>query len=382
MEAQFPDVRSMVAALKPSYPVYCLRPHVLRRTAQRFLDLFPGRVLYAVKCNPHPRVLQALYDAGIRHFDTASLPEIALVREKFPEAGAYFMHPVKGRAVIQTADHVYGVDTFVVDHQHELDKVLNETGAEGITIVVRVTTPPVEGTFYHLAGKFGASVSDAAALLKEAHSQGAQVGLSFHVGSQCLIPAAYSQALAICGQVLEQAKVPIQILDVGGGFPAQYLSNTVPPLEDFVSAIETGVQALKLRRDCVLMCEPGRALVAEGISLVTQVQLRKDDQLYINDGIYGSLSEMVTAHLRLPSRVVRLKSAPSTEMKQFQLFGPTCDSIDVLPGTFDLPADVTEGDWIEIDRVGAYSNALASNFNGFHPDTLVVVTDEPVAVRG
>jgi len=380
MEAQFPDVRTMVAALKPSYPVYCLRPHVLRRTAQRFLDLFPGRVLYAVKCNPHPRVLQALYDAGIRHFDTASLPEIAQVREKFPEAGAYFMHPVKGRAVIQTADHVYGVDTFVVDHRHELDKVLDETGAEGITIVVRVTTPPVEGTFYHLAGKFGASVADAADLLKEAHSRGAQVGISFHVGSQCLIPSAYGEALKIVGQVLEQAKVPIQILDVGGGFPAQYLSNTVPPLEDFVAAIEAGCQALKLRRDCVLMCEPGRALVAEGISLVTQVQLRKNDQLYINDGIYGSLSEMVTAHLRLPSRVVRLKSTPSTEMRQFQLFGPTCDSIDVLPGTFDLPADVTEGDWIEIDRVGAYSNALASHFNGFHPDTLVVVTDDPVGV--
>jgi ornithine decarboxylase len=379
MEAQFPDVRTMVAALKPSYPVYCLRPAVMRRTAQRFLDLFPGRVLYAVKCNPHPRVLKELYSAGIRHFDTASLPEIALVRESFPDAGAYFMHPVKGRAVIHTADRVYGIDTFVVDHQDELTKVLDETGgAEGLTIVVRLKTPPVEGTFYHLAAKFGAEPDEAAAMLKEAHSRGAQIGLCFHVGSQCLIPGAYAEATKIVGDVLERTKLPIQILDVGGGFPAEYLANKPPPLESYVAEIEEGVKALKLRRDCVLMCEPGRALVAEGISLVTQVQLRKGTQLYINDGIYGSLSEMVTAGLRLPARVVRLKGTPSTETMSFTLNGPTCDSLDVLPGTFELPADTQEGDWIEIDRVGAYSHALATRFNGFHPETLVVVEDQPV----
>jgi ornithine decarboxylase len=380
MEAQFPDVRAMVAALKPSYPVYCLRPQVLRAIVQSFLELFPGRVLYAVKCNPHPTVLRELYTAGIRHFDTASLPEIALVREKFPEAGAYFMHPVKGRAVIQTADHVYGVDTFVVDHKDELDKVLNETGTEGITIVVRVATPPVEGIFFHLAAKFGAEPAEAAALLKDAHSRGAQVGLCFHVGSQCLVPAAYGRALEICGQVLAEAKVPLQVLDVGGGFPAQYLTNTVPPLESFIAEIETGVKALGLRRDCVLMCEPGRALVAEAMSLVVQVLLRKDDRLYINDGIYGSFSEMVTANLRLPARVVRLRGPPAAELQPFRLFGPTCDSVDVLPGTFDLPADVGEGDWIEIDRLGAYSFSNATRFNGFYPETLVLVDDAPVPV--
>ena len=112
--------------------------------------------------------------------------------------------------------------------------------------------------------------------------------------------------------------------------------------------------------------------------LVVQVQLRKGEQLYINDGIYGSLSEMVTTNLRLPARVVRLKGPTSPEMKFFKLFGPTCDSVDVLPGTFDLPDDVGEGDWIEIDRVGAYSYANATRFNGFYPDTLVLVDDEPI----
>jgi ornithine decarboxylase len=378
MEAQFPDVRTMVAALKPSYPVYCLRPAAMRRAAQRFLDLFPGRVLYAVKCNPHPRVLKELYAAGIRHFDTASLPEIALVRESFPSAGAYFMHPVKARAVIHTADHVYGIDTFAVDHMDELNKIVDVTGgAEGMTLVVRLKTPEVEGTFYHLADKFGAEPGEAVALLKEAHAHGCQLGLCFHVGSQCLVPGAFAQALALVGQVLEAAKLPIQLLDVGGGFPAEYVGTNMPPLEAYMAEIEAGAKALGLRRDCTLMCEPGRALVAEGISLVTQVQLRKGDRLYINDGIYGSLSEMVTAGLRLPARLVRLRGAPASETRNFVLNGPTCDSLDVLPGTVELPADTGEGDWIELDRVGAYSHALATRFNGFYPETLVVVDDRP-----
>jgi ornithine decarboxylase len=378
LDKQFPDARSMVAALQPSYPVYCLRPQVLARAAERFLELFPGRVLYAVKCNPHPRVLRALYNAGIRHFDTASLPEIALVREGFADAGAYFMHPVKARAVIRTAARVYGVDTFVVDHIDELAKVLDETeGGEGVTIVARIKTPPIEGTFYHLAAKFGAEPADAARLLVEARSRGCQVGLAFHVGSQCLVPGAYAQALAIVGEVLEQARLPIQTLDVGGGFPAEYLGTNMPPLEDYIAEIEKGVRALRLRRDCVLMCEPGRALVADGVSLVVQVQLRKDDQLYVNDGIYGSLSEMVTAGLRLPAQLVRLKGEPSQATRSFRLYGPTCDSLDVLPAPFELPEDVREGDWIEIDRVGAYSSALASRFNGFYPETLVSVQDRP-----
>ncbi len=185
-------------------------------------------------------------------------------------------------------------------------------------------------------------------------------------------------ALKIIGQVLAKADTPIQILDVGGGFPAEYIGTNMPPLEAYIEEIEAGVKELKLRRDCILMCEPGRALVAHGISLVTQVQLRKGDKLYINDGIYGSLSEMVQGGVRLPARLVRLKSQPSKTMHSFQLNGPTCNSLDVLPGEFTLPEDTQEGDWIEIDRVGAYSHALATRFNGMYPETLVVVEDAPI----
>jgi ornithine decarboxylase len=380
VDRQFDDVRSMVEALQPSYPVYCLRPHVLRQTAQRFLELFPGRVLYAVKCNPHPSVLRALYAAGIRHFDTASLPEIALIRESFPDAGAYFMHPVKSRAVIHAASRIYNIDTYVVDDEKEVTKVVDETGGgEGICIVVRLVTPPVEGTFFHLAAKFGAAPDLAADLLRKASSQGCQVGLAFHVGSQCIVPGAYRDALKIVGETMEAAKTPLQILDVGGGFPAHYVGTDVPPLEDFMSAIEGGVKELKLRRDCMLMCEPGRALVAHGVSIIVQVQLRKGNQLYINDGTYGSFDEMVSAKIKVPARMVRLRSDSTARLEPFVLNGPTCDSLDVLPGTFDLPADIEDGDWIEIDRMGAYSNATATHFNGFYPETLVVTNDQPMA---
>ena len=247
-------------------------------------------MLYAVKCNPHPLVLRALYDAGIHHFDTASLPEIALVRESLPDAACYFMHPVKGRAVIGTSSRVYNIDNYVIDHPKELEKILDETdGGEGLTIFVRIATPPVEGTLYHLAAKFGAELDEAAAMLKEAKSRGCQVGLAFHVGSQCLSPEAYGKAIDLAGTVVEKAKIDIAALDIGGGFPAKYVGTNMPALEDYMTAIEEGAKRIKLRRDCVLMCEPGRALVAAGVSLITQVQLRKDDKLYINDGIYGAL---------------------------------------------------------------------------------------------
>ncbi|SMF44020.1 ornithine decarboxylase [Tistlia consotensis] len=373
---QFADARAVAAALRPSYPVYCLRPHVLARQAKRFLTQFPGAVLYAVKCNPHPLVVDALYKAGIRHFDTASLPEIAQIAETYPDALSYFMHPVKSRAVIKNAYRVYGVRHFVVDHEAELEKVLEETGGRDVTIMVRINTPPSEGTLYHLSKKFGAAPAQAVALLRRAVAAGCPTGIAFHVGSQCLKPEAYRVALDLCGRILSEAGVEPVAIDVGGGFPARYVEMDSPPLADFFQAIRDGLKANRVGPTVEVLCEPGRALVAAGCSLLVQVQLRKDRQLYINDGIYGSLSETVDAGIRLPARLIRLGDpAPAEATQDFVLNGPTCDSLDVVPGTFELPADVREGDWIEIDQVGAYSNALATHFNGFFPETFVTVQD-------
>ncbi len=378
---RFDDVVSVVRALQPGYPVYCLRPKLLTETAKRFISLFPGTVLYAVKCNPRPEVLDAVYRGGIRHFDTASLPEIAQICDTYPDAHAYFMHPVKARAAIRMTHKAYGIRHYVIDHEDELAKVLEETGGKDLTIIVRIKTEDTGDSLYDLASKFGTGPDEAVALLRAANNRDCKTGLAFHIGSQCREPKVYRKALALCGDIIARSGVEIDSLDVGGGFPAYYANTQVPPLEDYMAEIRGGLNDIGLKPTVEVFSEPGRALVAAGCSLLTQVQLRKDDRLYINDGIYGSLSEMTQVDIRMPVRLIRLQGEAAPKLRPFILNGPTCDSLDVLPGTFDLPEDTREGDWIEIDQLGAYSNALATHFNGFYPEAFVEVHDAPPAAR-
>ncbi len=374
----FATVEDVIEQLKPGYPVYCLRPAELKRQARFFLDSFPGRVMYAVKCNPHLTVLQALFDAGIRHFDTASLAEIALIREHFPQADCYFMHPVKARASILTAQDVYGIDHYVIDHEKELDKIIETTGSgDGRVILVRIVTP-VHDAQYRLSDKFGIASDEAAGLLQKVHKADFQTGIAFHVGSQCRTPQAFTDGVRTALDVIREANVPVHYLDVGGGFPALYEDDKPPALDDYFKVIEEAFDEAKIRRDCVLMCEPGRALVASGCSLLVQIQLRKDDKLYINDGVYQSLSETLVGKIKLPARLTNPRRQLSSQNQEFTILGPTCDCLDILPYQFILPDDAEEGDWIEIGQVGAYSNSAATRFNGFFPETFVSVDAAPL----
>ncbi len=374
----FATVEDVVDELKPGYPVYCLRPAELKRRASFFLDAFPGRVMYAVKCNPHLIVLKALYEAGIRHFDTASLPEIALVREHLPQADCYFMHPVKARAAIMAAHQVYGVDHFVVDHENELDKIIEITGGgDGKVVLVRIVTP-VHDAQYQLSDKFGISAEQAPELLKKVHNANFQTGVAFHVGSQCRNPQAFIDGVNTALDVIETAGVPVHYLDVGGGFPAVYQDDHPPEISEYFDAIYQAFDQSRLRRDCVLMCEPGRGLVASGCTLLAQIQLRKDDKLYINDGIYQSLSETLLGKMKLPTRLINPRRSIATETQDFTILGPTCDNLDILPAPFRLPADADEGDWIEIGQTGAYTNSASTRFNGFYPETFVSVESPPL----
>ena len=372
----FEDPESMVAAVRPSYPVYCLRPQMLAANARSFLDGFPGLVMYAVKCNPHPAVLHHLFEAGIRHFDTASLSEIAAVREGLPEAEAYFMHPVKSRAALLSAAKVYDVRHYVIDHADELAKIVATIGRRDIDILVRLATPGAD-VLFELSRKFGAPPDEAVRLLRTVHEAGFRTGIAFHVGSQCGDPGAYSTAMDSAAAVIRAAGVPIRYLDVGGGFPAKYNNHATPPLEAYFAAIRDRLATMPVGRDCTVMCEPGRALVANAISLVTQVHLRKRDSLYINDGIFHSMSEQAAVGIRLPVRMIRPDGPGAKESAEFTLYGPTCDSTDVLPHPVTLPADIDEGDWIEFGQIGAYSNAMATHFNGFFPETFVTVKSPP-----
>ncbi len=367
--AALPSVDDLVATLRPEEPLTCLREAALRANAAEFTAGFPGVTMYAVKCNPDPAVLQALWDGGVRHFDCASLPEVERVSRMFPLAQIHFMHPVKSRRAIADSYRLHGVRDFVVDSATELAKVLEETGApDDLGLVIRLALPagPAKSD---LSGKFGAWPDEAADLLRQARTHARTLGISFHVGSQCLEPLAWRRAIQLSGGVIRASGVHVDVLDVGGGFPVAYPDQVPPSLGEIFAEIEAGVDALDLP-GLVLWAEPGRALAASGTSVVVQVQLRRGRALYINDGVFGSLSDAGPPGFRYPTRLMRASEAGEQD---FTFFGPTCDSNDVMAGPFVLPDDVGEGDWVEIGQLGAYAAALRTSFNGFGEGKSVAV---------
>lgn len=375
-----PTVAQVVLAKRPETPLHCLRPGVIVAEAGHFARAFPGRVLYAVKCNPEPAVLAAVARGGVGAFDAASVAEVRLVRRVAPTASIHFMHPVKPRSAIREAWERHGVRDFSLDSAAELSKILAETGGGGpaLGLMVRLALPK-GGAMWDLSGKFGAEPPEAARLLRLARGAAGRVGVCFHVGSQCLDPGAFERALALAGAVIDTAGVPVDVVDVGGGFPVAYPDVVPPPLEAFMAAIARGVTASGLS-EAELWCEPGRALVAPGASLVVQVLGRRGGALFVNDGIYGSLSDAGPPGFRFPCRLIRPPGAgPSGPMVPFSLFGPTCDSADRMNGPFLLPDDVGEGDWIEIGQLGAYGAALRTAFNGFGRAVRVDVRDPPLS---
>ena len=384
--AILPNVDAVVADARPTDPLLCLRPATIAAAARQFAGCFPGDVLYAVKCNPDARVLRALWAGGIRHFDCASLTEVELVRTLLPAAEIHFMHPVKSRPAIRNAFERYGVTDFAFDSAEEMAKILQETVPVGL-----VGDPPVLGLFvrlalpkgnavYDLSGKFGAPLGEAIELLRTARPHAARLGIAFHVGSQCLDPDAYTRAMALAGEAIAGCGVAVDIIDVGGGFPVSYPGMAPPPLADYIAAISAGVSSLP--SGVRLWAEPGRALVAAGGSIVVQVLLRRGDTLFVNDGTYGNLSDAGVPAFRFPARRIRPGRAedPEEELADFGLFGPTCDSADRMSGPFRLPADMQEGDWIELGQLGAYGACLRTGFNGFDRTELVEVTDPPMLV--
>jgi ornithine decarboxylase len=376
--APLPAVDEIVARAPPAEPLLCFRPAVVERTARRFLSVFPGRVLYAVKCNPDPLVIRALAEGGVDRFDVASLGEIELLRAECPEARLSFMHPVKSRAAIRDAYQRHGVREFALDSAAELQKIVDETGgAKDLSLFVRLAVPKPRAA-YDLSGRFGAEPEEAARLLRAAKRLAGQVGLSFHVGSQCLEPAAYESGLCLAASVAAKARVPIDAIDVGGGFPVGYADLEPPPLADYMAAIRRGLVALAPSPARETRCEPGRALVAAGASLVVQVLLRRGGELFISDGVYGALSDAGTPGIRFPVRLVRRRPAEAQPLADFAFLGPTCDSADRMAGPFRLPADVAEGDFIEIGQVGAYGTCLRTAFNGFGRLGVALVGDEPL----
>ena len=367
----------LTARQAPDGPVAIARPHRVAAAASWFRENFPGEVFYAVKANPSPWVLDALWENGVRNFDVASEVEVELVASRYPGAQIAFMHPVKSRRAIARAYREFGVKTFAIDSEDELEKILAETGgAKDLTLVVRFAVSG-DGAAYPLARKFGVTEEEAPGLLRRARQATEEMlGVSFHVGSQCMRPDAYRTAMEMVNRAIVKAGVVVDIVDIGGGFPAIYPGMNPPAMIEYVDTIKAAFEDMFVAQNAKLWAEPGRALVAEAGSTVARVELRKGDALYLNDGAFGTLFDATHLNWSFPAKLLRATESRA-KLAPFRLYGPTCDSMDVAAGPFMLPADIGEGDLIEIGSLGAYGMAMATRFNGFGEAVTMESKDAP-----
>jgi ornithine decarboxylase len=269
------------------------------------------------------------------------------------------------------------VRSFALDSEDELRKIAEETGGcRDLILWVRVAVP-ARNSKIPLERKYGTSGAKAARLLVKARQAAKELGITFHVGSQTATPEAYTLALAEVGKLIAKAGVVLDRLDVGGGFPSVYDENRPAPLSAFVRAIDEGVEKLPIGERCRLMCEPGRALVAEAESLIVRVDARRGNELFVNDGSYGTLFDAAHMGFDFPVQLVGRETA-ADGLVPFAFWGPTCDTIDYMPGPFHLPASVKEGDYIEIGNTGAYGRAIGGRFNGYGAFEEAILLDEPM----
>lgn len=374
----FHDAQELTEALRPEIPVLLNRPHAARRAARYFVDQFPGKSLYAVKANPSPELLKLLFEEGVTHYDVASIEEVRLVREMLPEAIICFMHPIKSESVVQEAYFQHDVRIFSLDSLEELEKIERATQeAEDLILCVRIKVAS-EFAQISLASKFGIDVDDSAPLLMRTRQLADQLGICFHVGSQAMTPLAYVHALEKVRTAIVEASVTVDIVNVGGGFPSIYPDMSPPSLNHYFHAIDRTFEDLPISYSAELWCEPGRALSAEYNSLVVKVEQRRGDELYINDGAYGTLFDAAHIGWRFPVKLLEREKEPSA-MLGYSFYGPTCDDMDYMAGPFMLPENVEAGDYIEIGMLGAYGSAMRTRFNGYGSIADHDVGDEPMA---
>jgi ornithine decarboxylase len=373
------DAAALSALLNPDEPVFCFSASALAARANQFIKNFPGLVTFAVKSNPSVEVISTLAASGITDWDVASVHEMKLVRAVSPTAHFHYHNPVKSRREIEDAYRIYHCKRFVVDCREELQKIIDIIGADAeVEIAVRFVLPRDRGSSAHdFSTKFGAPEHICVELLQQAKAHGYQTVLTFHPGSQSKEPQVYVRHIEAAARIARAANIEISTLNVGGGFPANYMLSTAPEptvffriIEDAAKLYFAGVKMPKLE------CEPGRGMVATCMSLLTRVKLvcTDGDDFFINDGVYGGLMEyMQVPELKPPMRVIRNGVELEGVSKSWKVFGPTCDPLDVLPHRLDLLADLREGDFIEFGTLGAYGISTLTKFNGYGEHQIVEV---------
>ena len=377
---KFKTVDELVNQLKPEQPIYCIRKKSIQLASTYFQKKFPGKVLYAVKTNPHPEILKTIVKSGIENFDVASIQEIKDIRTIEPNAKCSYMHTVKSPENIKEAYFKYGIKTFSLDTKEELIKIIKNTNnAKDLELFLRIAVSN-EHAEIDLSKKFGALNSEAAGLLRLAKQYSNKIGLSFHVGSQCMHPISYSKGIAEIGNIIKKTKIIPDYINVGGGFPTIYPDLVPQSLDNYFKEIEKGLKNLKLKELPEIICEPGRALVAESGSTIVRVDLRKKQKLYINDGTYGTLFDGGTPNIVFPSKMIKNNSSKiiSKKLSAFDFHGPTCDSMDYMKGPFLLPNNIKENDYIELGQLGAYGLTFRTQFNGFYSNEIYEVEDSPI----
>ncbi len=375
---KFKDVNTLVNELKPTYPVYCIRPKSIKKATRFFKENFPGKTLYAVKTNPNPSVIKQIIANGITDFDVASINEIQLIKKINSKVNLYFMHTIKNKESISSAYNEYGVRDFALDNKDELRKILEATNnAKDLNLYVRIAISN-EHAEIDLSRKFGALTSEAIGLIRLCKEHAKKLGISFHVGSQCMHKISYTKGIGEIGNIIKKTKIIPDIINIGGGFPSIYPDLNPEPLSSYIQEIKKSLKNLKLQKLPDLFCEPGRAIVAESGSTIVKVVLRKKNNLYINDGTYGSLFDAGVPNFILPSKMITNGRVHSKKLTSFSFFGPTCDSLDYMKGPFLLPNNIKEGDYIELGQLGAYGLTFRTNFNGFFSDEIVEINDDPM----
>ena len=375
---KFKDVNELVNTLKPDYPVYCIRPESIKTSTEFFKKNFPGKVLYAVKTNPNEKVLKTIISNKIEDFDVASINEIKLIKKLKPDAKLYFMHTVKSRENIAEAYFELGVKDFALDTKEELLKILEATNhAKDLNLYVRIAVSN-EHAEIDLSRKFGALPSEALGLVRLCREHAKKLGISFHVGSQCMHKISFSKGINEVGNIIKKTKIIPDIINVGGGFPSVYPDLNPEPLNNYLDEIKKALLKLKLPIMPKLICEPGRAIVAESGSTIVKVILRKKQKLYINDGTYGTLFDAGVPNFVFPNKMISSGRIQSKKLTAFNFYGPTCDSLDYMHGPFFLPNNIKEGDYIELGQLGAYGLTFRTKFNGIYSDHIFELNDKPI----
>ena len=377
---KFKSVEELVKQLKPDKPVYCIRKNSILSASKFFQKKFPGKILYAVKTNPHSEVIKTLIKSGINQFDVASIEEIKVIKKFNESSKCSYMHTVKSKESISEAYFKYGVRTFALDTKDELIKIIESTSnAKDLKLFVRVAVSN-EHAEIDLSKKFGALNLEATGLLRLVKQYANKIGLSFHVGSQCMHPISYTKGITEIGDIIKKAKIVPNYINVGGGFPTNYPDLIPQSLDSYFKEIKKSLENLKLNNMPEIICEPGRALVAESGSTIVRVNLRKKQKLYINEGTYGTLFDAGTPNIVFPSKMIKDCSSKiiSKKLTPFDFYGPTCDSMDYMKGPFLLPNNIKENDYIELGQLGAYGLTFRTQFNGFYSDQIYEVEDSPI----